>query len=173
MNFKKSKIMTAILVVATIGITLWLGTLKNTYYAAEYPTVHVPLPTVEIEALSVDLSKQGIFKKIGQPRKLYMRVRKLRNTSNDAMSLSFDLKGNEQTVKTSFKINSKPFDIQKDTFDLAAGEQANLNLYLNLSKEGYKKGDWKGELIIRDVEKDNQLVGQIPIAIFKEGRRSS
>ncbi len=157
---------------ATIGIAILLGLLKNKYYANEYSTVNAPLPSEQIEALTLDLNKQGIFKKIGQPRKLYLRVRKLHNTSDEAMSLSFDLIGDEKTAETSIKVDYKPFDIEKDTFDLAAGKKASLNLYVNLTKEGYQKGLWKGQLLIRDVKKDNELIGQIPIEITREGRRS-
>ncbi len=172
MDLRKSKIMTVLLVVVTIVITILLGALKNEYYANEYSTVNAPLPAEQIETLALDLSKQGIFKKIGQPRKLYLRVRKLHNTSDKAMSLSFDLVGDEKTADTSIKVDYKPFDIEKDTFDLAAGEKVSLNVYVNLTKEGYQKGSWQGKLLIRDVRKDNELIGQIPIEITKKGRRS-
>ncbi len=171
MDLRKSKLMSVFLVVATIGITIYLGSLKNEYYANEYSTVNAPLPSTQLETLALDLNKQGIFKKIGQPRKLYLRVRKLHNTSDKAMGLSFDLIGDEKTAETSIKVDYKPFDIDKDTFDLAAGEKVSLNVYVNLTKEGYQKGSWQGKLLIHDVKKDNELIGQIPIEITREGRQ--
>ncbi len=168
MDLRKSKLMSVFLVVATIGITVLLGFLKNEYYANEYSTVNAPLPSTQLETLALDLSKQGIFKKIGQPRKLYLRIRKLHNTSDKTMSLRFALTGDDKTAETNIKINSKPFDIDKDICDLAAGEKASLNLYVNLTKEGYQKGSWQGKLLIHDVKKDNELIGQIPIEITRE-----
>ncbi len=162
----------AFLMVATIGITVLLGFLKNEYYANEYSTINAPLPSTQLETMALDLSKQGIFKKIAQPRKLYLRIRKLHNTSDKAMSLRFALTGDDKTAATSIKINSKPFDIDRDTCELAAGEEASLNLYVNLTREGYQKGSWQGELLIRDSKKGNELIGQIPIEITREGRHS-
>lgn len=172
MELKKSKTVTVFLVVGTIVTTILLGFLKNAYYENEYPTVNAPLPSEQLETLTLDLSKQGIFKKIGQPRKLYLRVRKLHNTSDQEMSLGFDLTGDEKTAETSIKVDYKPFDIKKDTFDLPPGEKVSLNVYVNLTKEGYQKGNWQGKLLIRDVNKDNKLIGQIPIEITRDGRHS-
>ncbi len=172
MKLKKSKIMIVPLAIMSIAIALLLGTLKNKYYENEYITIHAPLPSAELETLKMDLDKQGIFKKIGQPRKLYLRIRKLHNTSNKAMDLKFALNTDDKKEKLSFKINSKPFDIQEETFELAAGAKANFNLYLNISKDGYEKGDWRGHLLIKDINQNSELVGTIAIEIIKGGRIS-
>lgn len=170
MNLKRSKIMTVSLIIISATAALLLGTLKNKYYKNEYVTINAPLPSSESATLKMNLDKQGIFKKIGQPRKLYLRIRKLHNTSNKAMNLKFALDSDNKKGKTSFKINSKTFDIQKETFELAAGEKANFNLYLNISKDSYKKGDWKGNLLIKDINQNNELIGNIPIEIIKSRR---
>jgi LPS O-antigen subunit length determinant protein (WzzB/FepE family) len=166
MKLKRSKVMIVPLAIMFMAIALLLGTLKNEYYENEYITIHAPLPSADLATLKMDLDKQGIFKKIGQPRKLYLRLRKLHNTSNKAMGLKFALDTDNKSEKISFKINSKPFDIQEQTFELAAGEKANFNLYLNISKDSYEKGDWKGNLLIKDINQNSELVGTIPIEII-------
>lgn len=169
MNKRPLKVMAGVVFLLSITFALSLGALR-TIYDKEYTTIEANLPEPHLETLKLNLADQGIFKKIFQPHKLYLRIRYLHNTSDQTMRLKFNLTDNQETATATFKINSKRFDIQKETIDIAPGEEASLNLYLDISDASYEKGGWNGQLAIKDVHKDNLLIGQIPIEIINTRR---
>ena len=170
MKLKQSKILTSVLLVFGISLAIAFGLVKGKLYDGERATVAAPFPAAQLEAWRLDINDFGIVKKIIQPRKLYLRIRHLKNNNQKAMCLKFTLAGSDKETKFRVKIESKPFDLQKDSFVLEPGKEAGFNLYLTLSKESYKKGQWSGKLVIKDEKQDNKIVGIIPIEIVNSRR---
>jgi len=170
MKLKNSKIVTGGLLVFGISLAIIFGLAKGKLYEGERTTIEALFPAVQLKTWRLDINDFGIVKRIIQPRKLYLRIRHLKNNSQNVMRLKFTLSRGDKKTKFRVKIESKPFDLKKDIFVLEPGKEAGFNLYLTLSKESYQKGRWDGKLVIKDEEQGDKIVGVIPIEIINSGR---